>query len=166
MSHSHQRLRRGERPLVSAQIDTSTRAHTVRAIAHGHAQERGPLLVVLHAVQAELGYIDAADVPVVAEVLNLSVAEVHGVVSFYKDFRTQPPPAHVVQVCRAEACQALGAEPVFEAARRAAHGRDDIEVEEIFCFGNCALGPSVTLDGRLHGRVDSHSLVEMMEQRA
>ena len=162
MSHSHQRLQRGERPLVSAQIDTTTRAHTVRAIAQGHAQERGPLLVVLHAVQAELGHIDAADVPVVADVLNLSVAEVHGVVSFYKDFRTHPAPAHVVQVCRAEACQALGAQPVFAAARRAASDQDAVEVEEIFCFGNCALGPSVNVDGRLYGRVDEDRLSELM----
>jgi len=147
---------------VSAQIDTNTRAHTVRAIAQGHAQERGPLLVILHAVQAEHGHIDAADVPVIADVLNLSVAEVHGVVSFYKDFRTQPPPEHVVQVCRAEACQALGAQPVFAAAGQSAAGRDDIEVEEIFCFGNCALGPSVTVDGRLHGRVTEQRLSELM----
>lgn len=138
---------------MSAQIDTTTRAHTVRAIAQGHARERGPLLLVLHAVQAELGYVDAADVPVVADVLNLSVAEVHGVLSFYKDFRTQEPAAHVLQVCRAEACQAVGAAEVFDAATRAAHTRPDLEVEEIFCFGNCALGPTVCLDGRLRGRM-------------
>ncbi|MGB7449548.1 MAG: NAD(P)H-dependent oxidoreductase subunit E [Ornithinimicrobium sp.] len=138
---------------MSAQIDTNTRGHTVRAIAQGQAQERGPLLVVLHAVQAELGYIDTADLPVIADVLNLSVAEVHGVVSFYKDFRTDQPSARVLQVCRAEACQAVGAQGVFDAATRAASARTDLEVEEIFCFGNCALGPTVCLDGRLHGRM-------------
>jgi len=151
---------------VSAQIDATTRAHTVRAITQGYARERGPLLLVLHAVQAELGHIDDADIPAIADVLNLSVAEVHGVVSFYKDFRTEPPAAHVVQVCRAEACQALGAQPLFAAATEAASARNGVEVEEIFCFGNCALGPTVSLDGRLHGRVDEARLSELMGQWA
>lgn len=143
---------------MSAQTDLSTRAETVRSIALGLTKERGPLLPILHAVQHELGYIDAGDVPVIASVLNLSVAEVHGVVSFYKDFRTTPAPAHLIQVCRAEACQSVGGQAVFDSAEQTFAGREDIEVEEIFCFGNCALGPTVAIDGRVHGRVTSKRL--------
>ncbi len=146
---------------MSAQIDTGTRRDTVRSIAQGHAAERGPLLVILHAVQADLGYIDQEDVQVIADVLNLSIAEVHGVISFYKDFRTSPGPEHVVAICRAEACQAVGASAVFEQARRAFVGREDIEVEEIFCFGNCALGPTAMIDGVLHGRVTEQRMHEL-----
>lgn len=152
------------RALVNAQIDTGTRAETVRAIARGWVQERGPLLPILHAVQAELGHIDATDVPVIADVLNLSVAEVHGVVSFYKDFRTSPAPRHTVQVCRAEACQAVGAEQLYAVAQRTLAARDDVEVEQVFCFGNCALGPTATVDGQIHGRLTEQRLAALTEE--
>ncbi len=146
---------------MSAQTDTSARADTVRAITQGWVRERGPLLPALHAVQAELGHIDAADVPVIADVLNLSVAEVHGVVSFYKDFRTSPAPRHTVQVCRAEACQSVGAEQLYAAAQRTLAARGGVEVEQVFCFGNCALGPSATVDGQIHGRLTEQRLTEL-----
>ncbi|WP_151526276.1 NADH-quinone oxidoreductase subunit NuoE family protein [Serinicoccus kebangsaanensis] len=131
----------------------SARAESVREIAGRYAGERGPLLVILHAVQAEHGFLSDEDVVEIADVLNLSVAEVHGTVSFYHDFRRTPPPEHTVQVCRAEACQAVGAAGVFAAAEEQFADRADIEVREVFCFGNCALGPSVSFDGRLQGRV-------------
>lgn len=149
---------------MSAPTDMGTRAEMVRGIALGLSKERGPLLPVLHAVQHELGHIDAGDVPVIAYALNLSVAEVHGVVSFYKDFRTTPAPKHVVQVCRAEACQSVGGQAIFDAASRTFEARDDIEVEEIFCFGNCALGPTVAIDGRVHGRVTTKRLDALTQE--
>lgn len=149
---------------MSAQTDMGTRADTVRSIALGLAKERGPLLPILHAVQDEFGHIDAGDVPVIASALNLSVAEVHGVVSFYKDFRTTPAPQHVVQVCRAEACQSVGGQALFEAAEHTFESREDIEVEEVFCFGNCALGPTVAIDGRVHGRVTTHRLDALTQE--
>lgn len=140
---------------------TQTREDVVRALAGRHTGERGPLLEILHAVQHELGYVAEADVPVVADVLNLSVAEVHGVVSFYHDFRTTPPPAHTVALCRAEACQAVGAEELYAAAQQRFAARDDVAVDQVFCFGNCALGPSGTLDGRLHARLDDARLAAL-----
>ncbi len=141
----------------------SDRSALVRAVAEHLRDERGPLLPVLHEVMAEFGYVDAMDVPVIADVLNLSVAEVHGVVSFYHDFRTSPPPPHVVALCRAEACQAVGAEQLYAEARdRAASGElGDAEVQQVFCLGNCALGPSGTVDGRLHGRLDPGRLDQL-----
>jgi formate dehydrogenase subunit gamma len=133
----------------------------VRAIVAAHDRERGPLLPVLHDLQAEFGCIDQRTVTVVADALNLSVAEVHGVVSFYKDFRREPAGRRTVTVCRAEACQAVGGWALAEHARQRL-GVDfgsttpdgAITLEHVFCFGNCALGPSVMVDERLVGRVD------------
>jgi formate dehydrogenase subunit gamma len=130
------------------------RVALVRAIAQQHHSERGALMPVLHEVVEELGHIAREDVEVIADVLNLSVAEVHGVVSFYHDFRTEPPAAHRVALCRGEACQSVGAEELYADTRgRAGSLGADVEVGEVFCLGNCALGPSGTIDGRLHGRL-------------
>jgi formate dehydrogenase subunit gamma len=133
----------------------SPHAQRTRTIAEQHLDERGPLMPVLHDLMEEFGHISRDDVATVADVLNLSVAEVHGVVSFYHDFRTTPPPAHTIALCRAEACQSVGAEQVFAETVAAHGGREDVEVREVFCLGNCALGPSGMLDGRLHGRLDA-----------
>jgi formate dehydrogenase subunit gamma len=136
------------------------RVGRVRGIASRLRDQRGPLLPILHTVQAELGHIDTADLPVIADVLNLSVAEVHGVVTFYRDFRRSPGGRAVVRVCRAEACQAVGAEALAEHAQRrlgvefgetTADGA--VTLDEVFCLGNCALGPAVQVGERLHGRV-------------
>jgi formate dehydrogenase subunit gamma len=126
---------------------------SARELAAARQHERGPLLEVLNDVMDARGYVSDDDVRDVADVLNLSVAEVHGVVSFYTDLRRTPPPAHTVRVCRAEACQSVGAEALHREVGAALAGRDDVEVHEVFCFGNCALGPSVEVDGRLRGRM-------------
>ncbi|MFZ2502348.1 MAG: NAD(P)H-dependent oxidoreductase subunit E [Nocardioides sp.] len=132
----------------------SDRGAVVRAIAEHHQSARGPLLPILHAVMEEFGHIERADQAVIADVLNLSVAEVFGVVSFYHDFRTEPRAAHTVTLCRGEACQAVGASALYaETTARASQLGADAAVEEVFCLGNCALGPSGTVDGRLHGRL-------------
>ena len=119
---------------------------------------------VLHAVMDELGHIAREDVETIADVLNLSVAEVHGVVSFYHDFRTAPPAEHAIALCRGEACQSVGAEALYKDARaRAENFGAEVEVSEVFCLGNCALGPSGTLDGRLHGRLSPERLDALTE---
>ena len=120
----------------------------------------GSLLPVLHAVQEALRFIPKDAVPLIAKELNLSIAEVHGVVSFYHYFLQHRPGKHVVHVCRAEACQAVGG-AALEAHVKASlsidfHGTTAdgaISVEPVFCLGNCALGPSIMIDERLHGRV-------------
>ena len=140
------------------------RVALVRAIAQQHLSERGALMPVLHDVVDELGHVAREDVEAIADVLNLSVAEVHGVVSFYHDFRTAPAPAHRVALCRGEACQSVGAEALYaETQARAGSLGDDVEVAEVFCLGNCALGPSGTVDGRLHGRL-SRELVDALTE--
>ena len=134
---------------------------TIRA----HAEQRGPLLPVLHALQETFGYVDPRAVPLVAKELNLSRADVYGVVTFYSDLRSTPPGRVRVQVCRGEACQSVGAHALAEHATSslgvdfgstAADG--SVTLDEVFCLGNCALGPTVTVNGRLHGRVNAGEL--------
>ena len=136
---------------------------SVRELAAARAAERGPLLEILHDVMAAQGFVSEDDVREIADELNLSVAEVHGVVSFYHDFRRTPAPAHTVRVCRAEACQSVGAEDVHRGVVEGLAGRDDVEVREVFCFGNCALGPSVEVDGRLRGRMSAEVVLAEAE---
>ncbi|HVE25481.1 MAG TPA: NAD(P)H-dependent oxidoreductase subunit E [Sporichthya sp.] len=145
---------------MTAPAPAPPRADRIRAIVAAHAGDRAPLLVILHAVQHEYGYVDPEVVPVLADALNLSVAEVHGVISFYSDFRTTPPGRAQVRICRGEACQAVGAAGLVEYARTrlgidvgATTPDGAVSLDEVFCLGNCALGPAVQVDGRLHGRV-------------
>ena len=123
----------------------------------------GGLMPALHAVQHHAGYIDTGLVPLLADVFNVSVAEVHGVITFYKDFRTTPPQGPLVQVCRAEACQSRGANAVHDAAVRAVAGQA-VELDEVFCLGNCALGPTVLAGGRLHSNVDPASVAAIIAE--
>jgi formate dehydrogenase subunit gamma len=125
-------------------------ASRARSAVAAHRGDRGALLPILHDIQAEFGYVDKSVVPIIADELNLSRADVYGVLSFYHDFREEPARGTVVRVCRAEACQANGAEELFEHAKQA----PGVTVEQVFCFGNCALGPAVEIGGTLCGRVD------------
>jgi len=148
---------------ANGSADTGTDA-VVREVAAAHRGERGPLMEVLHDVQERLGWVSRESVQAIAAALNLSVAEVHGVVSFYHDFRTEPPAAHRVALCRGEACQSVGAEALYDATRaRAGSLGAGVDVGEVFCLGNCALGPSGMLDGRLHGRLSTERLDALTE---
>lgn len=152
------RDRGAESATRAARVDPAV-AEPVRAAVAAHHGERGPLLPILHTIQSRLGHVPSDAVPVLADELNLSRAEVHGVLTFYQDFRDQPAAATTVRVCRAEACQAVGAEQVYGYARDlAASSPAALAVEQVFCLGNCALGPSAVVDGRLHGRVDPAKL--------
>lgn len=122
-----------------------------RAILEAHAFPPGALLPALHALQDALGYIPSAAVAMLADVFNLSRAEVHGVISFYHDFRTAPPAKHIVRVCCAEACQSMGSDRLLVHAEQ---GRDgEIAVERVYCLGHCAASPAVVIDGAPHARV-------------
>ena len=120
----------------------------------------GPLMPILHAVQSALGHVPKDAVPLIAAELNLSRAEIHGVLTFYHYFRKDPPGRHVVHVCRAEACQSVGA-VALEAHAKTSLGIDfhqttadgAISLEPVYCLGNCALGPSLMIDDRLQGRM-------------
>ena len=136
----------------------------VAEILTAHQGREGALLPILHDVQAAFGHVPQAVLPQVARALNISKAEVHGVVSFYHDFREAPAGAHVVKLCRAEACQAVGGDRVAAHARAVLgvdwHGTsaDGVTLEPVFCLGLCACGPAVMVDGRLVGRVDEARL--------
>ena len=128
----------------------------------------GATLPILHALQDEFGYVAPEAVPLIADALNLSRAEVHGTISFYHDFRTAPPPRRVIKLCRAEACQALGCETLVAALARDhdiavdAHGAiDEVAVETVYCLGNCALGPSALVGDELIGRLDADRLAAL-----
>jgi formate dehydrogenase subunit gamma len=109
----------------------------------------GPLLPALHAVQAEFGHLPEPTEAVLAQEFNLSRADVHGVITFYRDFTSSPAGRPRLRICRAEACQAVGGEALLASARERL---DADAVDEVFCLGNCALGPSASVDGRVLGR--------------
>lgn len=139
-----------------------------RSIVAGLSHLEGATLPILHALQGEFGYVDPQAVPLIAEALNLSRADVHGTISFYHDFRTAPPPRRIVKLCRAEACQARGCETVVGDLAREhgivvdghGGGRDAV-VETVYCLGNCALGPSALVEGELIGRVDADRIAAL-----
>ncbi|TNC25101.1 formate dehydrogenase subunit gamma [Amycolatopsis alkalitolerans] len=137
----------------------------VRAIVAEYRSERGALLPILHAIQAEFGCVDHEIVPLLAAELNISRADVHGVVSFYSDFRSEPGGRTDVRLCRAEACQAVGAEQLVAHAEQALGVKlgqttadRSITLNQVFCLGNCALGPAAQVNGRVYGRVDPSRL--------
>ncbi len=128
------------------------------AIVQSYSDVPGGLIPALHAIQREASFIDPALVQVLAETFNLSAAEVHGVITFYKDFRTAKPAGPLLQVCRAEACQARGGEAVHARAAELVAGGAAVHLDATYCLGNCALGPSVAVEGRMHARVDATSI--------
>ena len=133
----------------------------IASIVDQHRDLPGALLPLLHAIQAEFGFVPDDAVPVIASGLNLSRAEVHGVISFYHDFKTHPVGSHSVQICRAEACQAMGSRQLETHAKESL-GIDyhqttadgSISLEPVYCLGNCACSPSVRIDDRIYARVD------------
>ena len=129
-------------------------------ICADHAAREGPLLPILQAVQAEFGCVDAVAERVIAKALNLSRAEVHGVVSFYHDFSAEPDPRPVVQLCRAEACQARGVEALVSAAKAAAGER--VKLATVYCLGLCSVGPNARVGDTLHARLDEAALVALV----
>lgn len=143
-------------------IDTSPKeALAARAVALRYGNKPDALIEILHDLQDELGFIPEAALPALAKSLNLSRAEVHGVVTFYHDFHRHPTGRHVIKVCRAEACQSMGADELVRNIRKSlkvALGETTsdgaITVEAAYCLGNCALSPAIMVDGKLLGRVD------------
>lgn len=158
------------RPAPGADLPAAERAAVLDAIER-HRSLEGALIPILHAVQDRLGWIPPKVVPLIAFELNLSRAEVHGVVTFYHYFRQHPPGHHVIHLCRAEACQAVGAAALEAHARRVLgtglHGTSadgSHSLEPVYCLGNCALGPSLLYDGELHARVTAERFDELLRE--
>jgi formate dehydrogenase subunit gamma len=117
----------------------------INRLIHTHQDCPGALLPLLHDIQDTLGHIPPAAVPAIAAALNLSRAEVHGVISYYHHFRTTPPARNVIRLCRAEACQARGSERLAAHVEAAVQGRD-LDLETVYCLGLCASGPAMQID--------------------
>jgi formate dehydrogenase subunit gamma len=131
----------------------------------------GGLLPLLHAIQGELGYIPPDEVPAIAGEMNLSRAEVHGVISSYHDFRTQPAGRHTLQICRAEACQAMGSRALEDYAKQSlgvefggTTADGTITLERVYCLGNCACSPSVRIGDSVYARVDPARLDALLAE--
>lgn len=144
----------------------------IERILRDHVGRPGPLLLILHAVQKELGYVPDEAIPLIADGLNLSRAEVHGVVSFYHYFRRTPRGRHVVQICRAESCQAMKGDSLAAYAQQrlqvgfhetTADGR--FSLEPVYCLGNCACSPAIMVDEDLHGLVSPERFDALITER-
>lgn len=153
-----------------SQLNSSESSTIITNIAKELKDLPGALLPILHAVQHALGFIPDSAIAIIAEELNLSRAEVHGVVSFYHHFRRQPPGQHIVQICRAESCQAVGAR-ALEAEAKAQLGIDYhqttadrcITLEPVYCLGNCACSPAVRVNDEIHGLMDAAKLSALLD---
>ncbi len=137
-----------------------------------HADQRGSLLPILHTIQDKLGFIPDSLIPYLAEHLQLSRAEIHGVISFYAHFRSQAPAATILEVCRAEACQAMGGNALAEHAKRrlncdfhaqSSNGR--VSLEPVYCLGLCAQSPAIMLNGEPHARVSPEKLDALLQEQ-
>ncbi|MBB3444695.1 formate dehydrogenase subunit gamma [Rhizobium sp. BK379] len=143
----------------------------IRSIVDDLRSLEGPLLPILHEVQEQFGYVPQEALPVISEELNLSRAEVHGVVTFYHDYRDHPAGRHVLKLCRAEACQSMGGDALAERIKTLL-GIDfhqttldgSVTLEPVYCLGLCACAPAAMLDGEVHGRVDGELAAELVAE--
>ena len=131
----------------------------------------GPLLPILHEVQDEFGFVPQESLPVIAEALNLSRAEVHGVMTFYHDYRNHPAGRHVLKLCRAEACQSVGGDALAERVQKLLGiGFHEttldgaVTLEPVYCLGLCSCAPAAMLDGEIHGRLDGAAIDQLVQE--
>lgn len=151
------------------QARTGIEARTAALVAELRDLE-GPLLPILHGIQDEFGYVPQESLPVIAEALNISRAEVHGVATFYHDYRARPAGRHVLKLCQAEACQSMGSDAIAAQVRqRLGIGFHEtaqdgsVTLEPVYCLGLCACAPSAMLDGEVIGRLDADAIEEIVE---
>lgn len=155
---------------MTTPLTSSTwRAEDVTSIVNAMQHLPGALLPILHAVQDKLGYIPPESLPLLAEGLNLSRAEVHGVVSFYHYFRSTPAGNHTIQICRAESCQAMGSRALESHAKQTLSidyqqttADGDITLEPVYCLGNCACSPAIRIGDEVHGHVDTDKFDQLV----
>jgi formate dehydrogenase subunit gamma len=153
--------------LTSQPASTEIASRTTAVINELKGLE-GPLLPILHGLQEEFGYVPGESLPVIADALNISRAEVHGVVTFYHDYRNHPAGRHVLKLCRAEACQSMGGDAIAAKLQQllgigfhetAKDG--SVTLEPVYCLGLCACAPSAMLDGEVIGRLDAEKIEEI-----
>ena len=163
--------KKSQSPPASPAAKTPSSANDIKTLsvcaAHGNKPEN--LLEILHDLQHALGYVPEATLPVIANAVNLSRAEVHGVVSFYHDFKREPVGRYVVKICRAEACQSMGTDHLCEHAEKSLKTEmggttkdGKVTIEQVFCLGNCALSPAILIGDKLYGKVDARRFDEII----
>jgi formate dehydrogenase subunit gamma len=164
------RGRLGLKVRIMSQPEPFSSERAVEIIAD-HADQEGALLPVLHALQHAFGHVPREAVPIIAGALNLSRADVHGVVTFYHDFRSEPAGRRVLKLCRAEACQARGGDAIAARAEKKLGVKlgettkdHQVTLEPVYCLGLCASGPSAMLDDRVIGRLDDKRLDALVEE--
>lgn len=140
--------------------DTTNMNSLINSAIENHRELEGPLLPILHKIQADIGFIPTECIKLISNALRMSAADIEGVISFYHHFRRTPPPAHKLEICRAEACQALGARELERHAMKHLKAKyheisadGSVALEPVYCLGNCACGPNILLDQKLIGRV-------------
>jgi formate dehydrogenase subunit gamma len=154
---------------MNLQIAAGDVAARAAAVINSMKSMEGPLLPILHGIQEEFGYVPQDTLPLIASALNLSRAEVHGVMTFYHDYRDHPTGRHVLKLCRAEACQSMGGDVLADRVKKLL-GIDfhqttldgSVTLEPVFCLGLCACAPAAMLDGELHGRLDDETVDELV----
>lgn len=156
--------------MVMQPASTELAARTAAVISEMKSLE-GPLIPILHGIQEEFGYVPQESLPIIAEALNISRAEVHGVFTFYHDFRHHPAGRHVLKVCQAEACQSMGSDAVAaQIKQKLGIGFHEttkdgaVTLEPIYCLGLCACAPAAMLDGEVIGRLDADKIDEIVEE--
>lgn len=144
--------------------------HAVQEAIARLKHQPGALLPILHGIQDSIGHIPPEAVPVIAKELNLSRAEVHGVITFYHYFRQTPPGRHTVQICQAESCQAMGSAKLTEHAKKTlgidfheTTADQEFSLEPVYCLGNCACSPAVMIDENVYGRVSNERLDHLLD---
>jgi formate dehydrogenase subunit gamma len=159
-------LLENDRFTLSAVTEANSQDAAVAAIARGacaaYGNDPSALLEILHDLQQQAGYITQAALPIIADALNRSRAEVYGVASFYHDFRDTPRQGHDVRVCLGEACRSMGSGALFAEAKTALGQGGEAEVSAVYCLGNCALSPAVMIDDTLHGRMTAERLASIV----
>jgi formate dehydrogenase subunit gamma len=135
----------------------------IRDVLNARSEQPGALLPILHDIQEHLGYVPSEAVPDIASALNLSRAEVHGVITFYHHFRTEKPRGPVVAVCRAEACQSCGSDALWDHANKQAD-KAGIAVEAVYCLGLCATAPSMSINDKPYARVSAAKFDRLVSQ--
>ncbi len=155
--------------LKGADAPVAPEAAAAIAVCAKHGNAASELMEILHDVMHDLGHVPEAVIPVIANAVNLSRAEVHGVVTFYHDYRRHPAGKHVVKICRAEACQSMGTNKLCHHAEQKLNAKigetskdGQYTVEQVFCLGNCALSPAVMIDDKLYGKVDAKRFDEIV----
>jgi formate dehydrogenase subunit gamma len=153
------------------QTEVADVAMRTAAVVADHRHLEGPLLPILHAVQDEFGFVPTDSLPVIAQALNISNAEAHGVVTFYHDYRRQPAGRHVLKLCQAEACQSMGSDRVAAMVKSALGigfhetAKDgSVTLEPVYCLGLCACAPAAMLDGEVIGRLDAEAIDEIVAE--